>query len=207
MATNVYVDAFNLYYGCLKGTPYRWLDLGALCARLLPKDRINRIRYFTATVSARTDNPNAPQRQQVYLRALETIPGLSIHYGHYLTHITRMPLATPPQRGARTVEVVKTEEKGSDVNLATYLLLDAFQRDCKVAVVISNDSDLKLPIEIAQTDLGIRVGVVNPHPPARRSRALQPTFFKQLRSSTLVACQFPPVLTDAKGEIRKPGRW
>jgi hypothetical protein len=129
MATNVYVDAFNLYYGSLKGTSHRWLDLGSLCARLLPKDRINRIRYFTATVSARPDNPDAPQRQQVYLRALETIPGLSIHYGHYLTHVTRMPLANPPQRGARTVEVVKTEEKGSDVNLATYLLLDAFQRD------------------------------------------------------------------------------
>jgi hypothetical protein len=207
MATNVYVDAFNLYYGSLKGTPYRWLDLGTLCARLLPKDRVNRIRYFTATVSARPDNPGAPQRQQVYLRALETIPGLSIHYGHYLTHVTRMPLANPPQRGARTVEVVKTEEKGSDVNLATYLLLDAFQRDCKVAVVISNDSDLKLPIEIAQTELGIRIGVVNPHPPARRSRALQPTFFKQLRTSALGACQFPPVLTDTKGEIRKPARW
>jgi hypothetical protein len=118
-----------------------------------------------------------------------------------------MPLAKPPQRGARTVEVVKTEEKGSDVNLATYLMLDAFQRDCKVAVVISNDSDLKLPIEIAQTDLGIRVGVVNPHPPARRSRALQPTFFKQLRTPTLGACQFPSALTDTKGEIRKPARW
>ncbi len=207
MATNVYVDAFNLYYGSLKGTPYRWLDLGALCARLLPKDRINRIRYFTATVSARPDNPDAPQRQQVYLRALETTPGLSIHYGHYLTHVTRMPLANPRPGGARTVEVVKTEEKGSDVNLATYLLLDAFQRDCEVAVVISNDSDLKLPIEIAQRELGIRVGVVNPHPPARRSRALQPTFFKQLRTSALGACQFSDVLADAKGEIRKPQRW
>jgi len=119
MATNVYVDAFNLYYGSLKGTPYRWLDLGAFCARLLPKDRINRIRYFTATVSARPDNPDAPQRQQVYLRALETIPGLSIHFGHYLSHVTRMPLANPRRGGARTVEVVKTEEKGSDVNLAT----------------------------------------------------------------------------------------
>jgi len=207
MATNVYVDAFNLYYGSLKGTPYRWLDLGTLCARLLPKDRINRIRYFTATVSARPDNPDAPQRQQVYLRALETTPGLSIHYGHYLSHVTRMPLANPRPGGARTVEVVKTEEKGSDVNLATYLLLDAFQRDCDVAVVISNDSDLKLPIEIARSELGIRVGVVNPHPPARRSRALEPTFFKQLRTSALGACQFPQVLADAKGEIRKPARW
>ncbi len=207
MVANVYVDAFNLYYGSLKGTPYRWLDLGVLCARLLPKDRINRIRYFTATVSARPDNIDAPQRQHVYLRALETIPGLSIHYGHYLSHVTRMPLANPRRGGARTVEVVKTEGKGSDVNLATYLLLDAFKRDCDVAVVISNDSDLKLPIEIAQSELGMRVGVVNPHPPARRSRALRPTFFKQLRTSALVACQFPPVLTDRRGEIRKPARW
>jgi hypothetical protein len=42
MRTNVYVDAFNLYYGCLRGTPYRWLDLAALCRRLLPNDEINR---------------------------------------------------------------------------------------------------------------------------------------------------------------------
>jgi uncharacterized LabA/DUF88 family protein len=207
VATNVYVDAFNLYYGCLKGTPYRWLDLGALCARLLPKDRINRIRYFTATVSARPGNPHAPQRQQVYLRALETIPGLSIHYGHYLSHRTRMPIAHPRLGRARTVEVVKTEEKGSDVNLATYLLLDAFKGDCDVAVVISNDSDLKLPIEVAQRELGLRVGVVNPHPPARRSRALQPTFFKQIRSSALASCQFPSLLADTRGEIKKPARW
>jgi len=47
--TNVYVDGFNLYYGCLKGTPYRWLDLDAFCHRLLPRDRIHRIRYFTAS--------------------------------------------------------------------------------------------------------------------------------------------------------------
>jgi len=73
---------------------------------------------------------------KVHLRALETIPGLSIHYGHYLSHVTRMPLANAPPRGARTVEVVKTDEKGSDVNLATYMLLDAFQHDCTVAVVI-----------------------------------------------------------------------
>jgi uncharacterized LabA/DUF88 family protein len=207
VATNVYVDAFNLYYGCLRGTPYRWLDLGALCRRLLPRDRINRIRYFTAALSSRPDDPRARRRQQVYLRALETIPGLSIHYGHYLSHVVRMPLAHPPPRGPRTVAVVKTEEKSSDVNLATFLLLDAFKRECDVAVVISNDSDLKLPIEVAQHELGLRVGVVNPRPSFRRSRALQPTFFKQIRPSALAACQFPPTLRDAKGVIRKPEGW
>jgi uncharacterized LabA/DUF88 family protein len=174
---------------------------------VLPRDRINRIRYFTATVSPRPDDPLAQQQQQIYLRALETVPGLSIHYGHYLSHVARMPLANPPPRGGRTVEVVKTEEKGSDVNLAIFLLLDAFKRECDVAVVISNDSDLKLPIEVAQTELGLRIGVVNPHPPTRRSRAPRPTFFKQIRASALAPCQFPPLLRDGKGEIRKPQDW
>ena len=206
MRTNVYVDAFSLYYGCLRDTPYRWLDLQALSRALLPRDEIHRIRYFTALVSARPGDPQQAQRQQVYLRALGTIPNLSIHLGHYLSHPVRMPLVTP-HGGQRTVEVMKTEEKGSDVNLATYLLLDAFQRDCDAAVVITNDSDLKEPIAVAQTVLGLRVGVINPHPASHRSRALKPTFFKQLRPAALRASQFPPVLRDAVGEIRKPARW
>jgi hypothetical protein len=89
MRANVYVDAFNLYYECLRGTPYRWLDLDAFCRKLLPHDRIHRIRYFTALVSERSGDPQQPQRQQTYLRALRTIPHLSIHLGHYLSHPVR----------------------------------------------------------------------------------------------------------------------
>jgi len=122
LRTNVYVDGFNLCYGCLKGTPYKWLDLDAMCRRLLPKHELSRIRYFTAIISARPLDPSGPVRQQAYLRALATMPHVSIHLGHFLTSHVRMPLAVPPARGPRTVEVIKTEEKGSDVNLATYLL-------------------------------------------------------------------------------------
>jgi uncharacterized LabA/DUF88 family protein len=185
VVTNVYVDGFNLYYGCLKGTPYRWLDLHALCRRLLPRDTIHRIRYFSALVSARSDNPHQNQRQQAYLRALRTIPCLSVHLGNFRTHPVSMLLARPQPGGPTMVEVVKTEEKGSDVNIATHLLLDGCRRDCGTAVVISNDSDLKDPIELAQSELGLRVGVVNPHPAGYRSRALQPTFFRQLRPKDL----------------------
>jgi hypothetical protein len=74
--TNVYVDGFNLYYGCLRGTPHKWLDLDALCRRLFPRDRINRIRYFTAIVSARPGDPQQPRRQQAYLRASPSEPTL-----------------------------------------------------------------------------------------------------------------------------------
>jgi hypothetical protein len=47
---NVYIDGFNLYYGALKGTPYKWLDLSRLCQTLLPSDTIHEIKYFTARV-------------------------------------------------------------------------------------------------------------------------------------------------------------
>ena len=196
-----------MYYGALRGTAYKWLNLDALSRRLLPKDDIRAIRYFTALVAGRPDDPQQPQRQQAYLRALGTLPLVTIHLGRYLTHTIRMPLANPPSGGPRTVEVIKSEEKGSDVNLATHLLLDAFQKRCDTAVVISNDSDLREPIRVAEEELGIRVGVVNPHPAAKRSRALQATFFKQLRPSVLAACQFPPVLQDAQGKVHKPDGW
>ena len=88
-------------------------------------------------------------------------------------------MANPPQSGPTTVEVIKTEEKGSDVNLATYLLLDAAVGDCETAVVMTNDSDLVEPIRLAQSHFGVPVGVVNPHPARYRSRSLKDaaTFF------------------------------
>jgi uncharacterized LabA/DUF88 family protein len=207
--TNFYVDAFNLYYGALKGTPHKWLDLAALFGRVFPRNEIHRIRYFTARVDRRPPHFQQHQRQQAYLRALATIPSLSIHYGQFRTRPTQMPLANPRRVGPKTVRVLKTEEKGSDVNLASYLLLDAFRSDCEVAVVVSNDADLKTPIELTIGELGVRVGVLNPHPPERRSLDLHPTFLKQLRSGPIAASQFAPVLHDASGggEIRKPKGW
>jgi uncharacterized LabA/DUF88 family protein len=207
MSTTVYIDGFNLYYGALRGSTDKWLDLEALCRRLLPRDDINRIRYFTARITARPDDPQQAQRQETYLRALRTFPLVSVHYGHFLTHTVRMPLANPGRTGPRTAEVLKTEEKGSDVNLASHLLLDAFKHACDTAVVISNDSDLRVPIRIAEQELGVRVGVINPHPPEYRSRVLKGTFFKQLRPSVLADCQLPGTLTDARGTIRKPAGW
>ncbi|HVH69249.1 MAG TPA: hypothetical protein VM716_15380 [Gemmatimonadales bacterium] len=41
MKTYVYVDGFNLYYGAVKGTPFKWLDIRQLCQLLLPKHRMS----------------------------------------------------------------------------------------------------------------------------------------------------------------------
>ena len=97
------------------------------------------------------------------------------------------------------MEVVKTEEKGSDVALATYLMLDACRRDCETAMLITNDSDLREPLRLASDELGLTTGVINPHSASKRSRALQATFFKQIRPNSLAACQFPRQLTDSSG--------
>jgi len=104
---------------------------------------------------------------------------------------------------------LKTEEKGSDVNLASHLLLDAFRKRCDTAVVISNDSDLTEPVKLARYELGVRVGVVNPHPAKRRSRELsrEAHFFKQVRPAALAASQFPDTLVDATGTFHKPKSW
>lgn len=140
MKVNVYIDGFNLYYGAVKGTPYRWLNIAEMCRLLLPRDQLLQIKYFTALVNPRPSDPDQRSRQETFLRALRTIPNLSIIYGFFLTHEIMMPLA-PPARGYQ--RVIKTEEKGSDVNLATHLLIDGFDDAYELAVVVSNDSDFQ----------------------------------------------------------------
>ncbi|MGH3504509.1 MAG: NYN domain-containing protein [Nocardioidaceae bacterium] len=120
-----------------------------------------------------------------------------------------MRLAHPPAEGPRTVEVVNTEEKGSDVNLASLLLLDPFRRECDLAVVVSNDSDLCEPIRVAKEELGIRVGILNPaqHPSQDLVR-LRPAFVKRIRPGALAKSQLPEALIDPHGDIvRRPSRW
>ena len=207
MRVNMYIDGFNLHYRALRGTPYRWLDVGKLAQLLLPRHQISRIRYFTALVTSRPDDPTQAQRQQTYLRALETVPGLTIHYGHLLAKTKRRPLARPPRTGPRTVEILDTEEKGSDVNLASYLLLDGFDDEYELAVVVSNDSDLVLPIRMARSRLGKQVGVFDPS--RRRSFELHDaaSWYRPLRQGPLSASQFPDTLTDSLGAVAKPAGW
>jgi uncharacterized LabA/DUF88 family protein len=201
----VYVDGFNLYYGCLKRTPYKWLDVGRLCATMLANDRIIGIKYYTARISARPGNPGAPTDQQIYLRALRTVPNLSITYGHFLTHSVLMALTgvTPTKR----VWVDKTEEKGSDVNLASHLVRDAFEKAFQVAVLVTNDSDLAEPVRIVRHELNLPVGILNPHQQHSAELKRVATFLKRIRQSDLIASQFPALLNDAKGQIHKPPSW
>lgn len=98
MKVNVYIDGFNLYYGSVKGTPYRWLNVAEMCRLLLPHDQILQIKYFTALVNPRRSDPDQRSRQETFLCALNTIPSLSIVYGFFLTHEIMMPLAPTRSR-------------------------------------------------------------------------------------------------------------
>ena len=217
MTLNVYVDAFNLYYGCLMDTPYKWLNLRTLCELSFPADQIKDIHYFTARIKPNPHDPDKHVRQDTYFRALRTLPGLHIHEGTYSRKAVKLPLhpipapPTPPT----LVKVVKIEEKGSDVNLATRLLIDAFDKAFDAAVVITNDSDVAEPIdkwpEIWLPGHGpafvLQAGSRPEHRPAagdQRARRQHPLGNP---GTHLAASQFPPTLTDAHGTFHKPASW
>jgi len=157
------IDGFNLYYGLLRRTPFKWLDLERFCDQLLPKNQIRKIYYFTARLEARPSDPDQPARQQVYLNALSALPRVEVHFGTFMTSVvSQVAVAVDPATGRHLkaagkpvlkldaagnpekVWVHKSEEKGSDVNLAAHLLRDAYRGACACAVVIF-DSYLLTP--------------------------------------------------------------
>ncbi len=101
MRTRVYVDGFNLFYGALKGTPFKWLDPVRLSASLLPRTcMIDKLLYFTAHVSGISD-VGAPARQHAYLSALRTLPEVEVHFGSFLAKTVWWPLSNLPVAGRR----------------------------------------------------------------------------------------------------------
>lgn len=209
MITNIYIDGFNLYFRALRGTRYKWLDLSRFAQMLFPDDEINRVSYFTARIKARPNNPHQPQRQQVYLRALGTLSNVEIRFGTYRDRTKTRPLAEPIPGMPRFVTVLDSEEKGSDVNLATQLLVGGFERAYEQAVLVSNDSDLASPIRYIRDRMQLEVVVVNPDRNTATHRDLveAASYTKRVRPRHLRLSQLPPVLRDQHGVITKPAAW
>lgn len=208
MRTYVYVDGFNLYYRALKGTRAKWLDLAALFDRVLQSHhQIDRIKYFTARVKPFEENAGMPRRQETYFRALRAVtPNLEIYFGHFLTHPVRLPLSTSGST-RRFVEVLKTEEKGSDVNLAVHLINDAWLDVFDCAVVVSNDSDLAEAMRLVKRHHTSKlIGLVTPgksHP--SRELLEHADFSRHIRPGALSKSQLPELIPGTN--IRKPRGW
>lgn len=207
-SANLYIDGFNLYYGLLKNTSHKWLNPVLLVQQILPYLDIQNTEYFTADITPFPSDPDKGNRQELYYRALKTVPNLTIVKGHYSVNPAKMPLCKGFPYKVRMVDVMKFEEKGSDVNLATHLLRDAFKNVFHTAVVISNDSDLEEPIRICNKDLNKYIYVLNPQD-GYPSKDLRLVATKQLtiRRPVPSSCLFPQKLSDSEGIFNKPISW
>jgi hypothetical protein len=123
-----------------------------------------------------------------------------------------LPLVVTPDRNAGHDVILATtrrrEEKGSDVNVAAHLLRDVLTGRVDAAVVITNDSDLGLPLKMAR-DV-VPVGTVNPQTGylagALRGHVTDGAgrhWWRQLQTADFCAHQLP----DPVGPYRKPVGW
>jgi hypothetical protein len=74
-------------------------------------------------------------------------------------------------------------------------------------VLITNDSDLLEPVRMVRQQLGLPIGILNPHRRPSRVLVQQATFVRQIRPHVLMASQFPNPMTDAQGTFHKPASW
>ena len=231
---NAYIDGFNLYKGLLERNPQsKWLDLPSLCQSLRPNLRLNKIFYFTARVKQIYQGDDSPKRQHSYLRVLEN-QGVNVvlgkfrkdEYWQHLASTQREQVIEPTlksyfglvqkalsssrnraQPNPPKARVLRMQEKGSDVNLASYLLRDCFE-GLGNALVISGDSDLVTPISFVRT-FGANVRVVVPNPDIKCSALRQAaSSLIQLTYSDVSEFQLPEVFRTNSGRIIvRPSHW
>jgi hypothetical protein len=186
------------YFGSRSGwrSGWRWLDVKGLATTVVSvasaqpawsAATLQRVVYCTA----RTGDPD----QDAYLGALRAHGGYDwVEWGYYAEKLIHRPLAKQPAGAPRPeianpaipvrvqdaagkhlpkavfmASVSHREEKGSDVNLATHLLLDVMNGTVNAAVVVTNDSDLKLPLREVRDR--VPVGLLNPGNPKWRPTA------------------------------------
>ena len=201
---SVYIDGFNLYYGLKsKGWQrYYWLDLPGLSEKLLrPGQQLAAVRYFTARVLPRPNDPEQVERQSTYLAALETLADLRIHYGYFLPKYV-----TCPHCGTTWTT---HEEKMTDVNIATELMGDAQDDVFDVAIIISADSDLSGPISAIRQRYPNKQVIVA-FPPDRTSMRLRnvATASFVIGRQRFSSSQLPPFVVKPGGYVlNKPPQW
>lgn len=206
LRTIIYIDGFNFYYGAVRGTPHKWLDLEKCFLRLRPGDDIRRIWYFTALVDG-----SKGCRQQAYLRALATSPLVQVMLGKFKLKQVRCGVPGCGYSGSRVFDV--PEEKRTDVNIALQLLDDASRERADQLIIVSGDSDLVPALEMVKTQWPQKrliVYVPSRHPLRGAAVELRNAAdkHKTFPQALLRVCQFPSVLSDGRGGfIHKPIEW
>lgn len=232
---NAYIDGFSLYKGALERRPSnKWLDLISLCQSRVPQFQLGKIYYFTARVKGRFPDDGAHNRQHKYFRVLRD-QGVEIVEGKFrkdsdwlrLVEAKKESMSDPQlpsyfgltQIGIKGIFqksmpdfpkslVWKYGEKGSDVNLASYLLKDVFKNGVNNALVVSGDSDLVTPIRFARAE-GVYVQILHPHKGSGSAELKEVSSkFEELHPSWLSGNQFPrSYITRKGGNIVRPIEW
>jgi 6-hydroxy-3-succinoylpyridine 3-monooxygenase len=202
----VYIDGFNFYYGAVKGTPHKWLNLQKYFELLRQDDDLQKIWYFTAKVSG-----DQLARQETYFDALATLPLIEMVFGLYKLKNLRCKIRACGYQGNKSYKV--PEEKGTDVNIALQMLDDAYQGACDRIILVSGDSDLVPAVKLVKKrHPEIQVTVYIPASDPRRGAATElrsvADKHKTLPTALLSKAQFPQSLTGAsRKNICKPSNW
>jgi uncharacterized LabA/DUF88 family protein len=220
MRTIAYVDGYNLYYGRLRGTPYKWLDVHALLQSILriqnPAMRLIRVHYFTAPVIARlaSHGQASVEAQHAYLRALQST-GVEITFGRHQLEPGQAPRYQSGVTANRqdTVPVWHLDEKETDVRLALTMYRHARLGAMDQAVLVSSDTDLAPALEALRADFSLPLGLILPRRPAGgRPSAVS---LMQLADWTrtvildneLANAQLPPRVPTHRRPADKPAYW
>ena len=218
--TIAYIDGFNLYFGSLKGTPYRWLDLAALVKQLCheqnPDSDIVAIKYFTADIKAKLSSHGEAscKAQQDYLLSLQAhIPHLEIIKGKYSIQPKEYYAHNEPVNFDTKHAVWVAEEKQTDVSIAVHLLCDVMDNACDHAVIFSNDSDLTPALSaIKARKPDVTIGVVAPirgegRKPSADLRKFTDWTRHSIKETELANAQLPKKIPTRKRAILKPTHW
>jgi uncharacterized LabA/DUF88 family protein len=229
--TAVYIDGYNLYYGRLRGSPFKWLDVVKLFEDLLIQrdqhEQLEKVNLFTAPALANfaTHGAASVEAQSAYHRALKTLHGA--HFDTvYGTHSfdkngALLPVFVAGQKYDRTnrTRVWKLEEKKTDVNLAICMCRDAAKGLYDRIILVSNDSDAEPALQAIRQDFPhIMIGVVLPAwPPVAGSkthRRVSGSLANQahwtiahLTDAQLSAASLPDQIPTKKKAIVKPKHW
>lgn len=213
--TVAYIDGYNLFYGLLKGTSYKWLDPTRLVSALLRDDHeLVSVKYFTSPVKTYPHDTSALDRQKVYIQALTTLPNVEVIQGFYRKDAVLMPVheeecKTCPVAKNGFVKVVKLEEKRTDVNIASSMLFDAFNGNADAFVLVSGDTDFIAPVNIIRKDFKKTVIVFNPRETKSWLKDYA-SYYRDIPRNLPAECQLPDTIPYGKrGDrfIHCPDAW
>lgn len=223
----MYIDGYNFYYGCLKHSPDKWLDIVSLFQNSIllaqaPQSNLIKIKFFTADIKASiaSNGQQAMQAQQSYHRALEILypEKIEIIKGYYSLEKANLPRHQTPLNKSDKVEVWKLEEKQTDVNIALHAYRDVCHGKAEQIVIVSNDTDLAPALNMIRADFGssIHIGVVIPtrksSSSSRRPGNTQLSSYanwtrKYLTNDELKNHPLPDQIPTRKKPIKKPDYW